>query len=501
MATLINKCARKLLLASFILAGFSSCISVDDTPFDEKLSAYLAKDLPVVEMSSDKFAAYFDFSGVYVAYQDQNTAQTFNGLTQKVTANAARFDVYKLANQEITELSVDFTPAQQFQQLHDSRQQGQLYAPIEKTLEKIVSEGRSALLVTDFEEYTPQGVIYRQAYAAPYFEQWLKTGGDITFFVTDYKEGNIDKHLYYVVFDHNYQNHYHDLLRLVEDGLSGLPENYERFTMGINSSPMAYNYPTASQGGTYRDENGDDVVTSSVEDGTADGFFMLDSLGAESYVFGNSWEDIVENASFQTRANGISVPFTHLFRNLFIDLSQKGSYQINQLAVRVSDVQDDFDKFSGYYTAINNQPKVENEDGEIYLDFAGVEKGEPYYGDDGNILPEFDYTRGPGQITEIHDMLEFDNDLFLSTRQTDPARVELGIKLRHGFNGQVPGLDPTHLLRIDIVIADADICELDRIDELFYWPGNDCLSAAIKSVLQDLKPIGKPLYSYFVRTL
>lgn len=31
----------------------------------------------------EKFAAYFDFSGVYVAYADPATAQTFNGITQR----------------------------------------------------------------------------------------------------------------------------------------------------------------------------------------------------------------------------------------------------------------------------------------------------------------------------------------------------------------------------------------------------------------------------------
>ena len=59
----------------------------------------------------------------------------------------------------------------------------------------------------------------------------------------------------------------------------------------------------------------------------------------------------------------------------------------------------------------------------------------------------------------------------------------------------------TDLLRIDIVVAKAELCPLTQIEHLFYWPGNDCLSASIKSVLQDMKPIGKPIYSYFVRIL
>ena len=99
-------------------------------------------------------------------------------------------------------------------------------------------------------------------------------------------------------------------------------------------------------------------------------------------------------------------------------------------------------------------------------------------------------------------MLDFDNDLFLESYKQDPAHAELGIYFHKGFNGTIlQQKDPSDLLRIDIVVAKAEICPLTQIEHLFYWPGNDCLSASIKSVLQDMKPIGKPIYSYFVRIL
>ena len=82
----------------------------------------------------------------------------------------------------------------------------------------------------------------------------------------------------------------------------------------------------------------------------------------------------------------------------------------------------------------------------------------------------------------------------------DPTHAELGIFFHKGFTGKILQQDdPNALLRIDIVPTEVDICDLDKIDKLFGWPGNDCLSASVKSVLQDLKPIGKPIYSYFVR--
>lgn len=493
------------LIALMVLFGLSSCNffkglfgSDDNEPtFREKLSAYLKKDLPVVTVSSDKYAAYFDFSGVFVAYENSDTKATFNGLTQKITSDG-NFNIYKLADSEITELTGKLDPEEQFRQIHDVKEQNQLYAPIKATLEKITEEGRSALLVTDFEEYTKEGVIYTQAYAAPYFKKWLEGGGDITFFITDYAENNLPKHLYYVVFDSNH----HKLLQLVEQGLEGLPKNYTRFTLATNAYPMSYSYLSAAQGGTYHDGQGEDIVTSSVEDGSDNAFFMVDSLRAESYVFANPWEDIVKNASEQTKENGADVPFTHLFRNLFIDLSHSDSYEIEELGVKVYNIQDDFDKYWKYNVAMANKPTITKEAGETFVDFTDeTDAGKPYYDESsGKLLDEYDYMKGPGKKIEILDMLDFDDDLFEDSFKKDPAHAELGIFFHKGFTGKIlQQEDPNALLRIDIVPTEVDICDLSKIDKLFGWPGNDCLSASVKSVLQDLKPIGKPIYSYFVR--
>lgn len=488
------------IIASIAMAAclLTACGNDKGDSFPQELSQYLKKDMPVVTVSSKKYAAYFDFSGVYIAYNDPATNQTFNNLTQKVTGSAASFDIYSMANDSIQELSGVSSPAALFQKLHDTNQQGQLWAPIERTLKKIASEGRPALLVTDFEEYTKDGVIYRQAYATPYFRTWLQRGGDIQFYVTDYMEGSLPKHLYYVVFDYNH----HPLGRLVADALKGAPVNYRTFMLSTNSYPMATAYPSSSQGGTYHDESGEDVVSMSVEDGKDGTFFMIDSLRAESYSFDASWADIVANAKGQTLANGATVPFLHLFSNLYIDLSHADSYDIKALAVRVTDVQKDFDAFTAYSTAVNNPPKKVLDTDGMYLDWEGHEAGEEYYDDNGNLKPEYDYPSHRPDIMEYKDMLVFDLELLNTSRAKDPSRCELAVNFDQRFNGTIVGQPEdaaNDLTRIDIVIADANICPQAKIDELFAWPGNGCLSFSIRNVLQEMMPVGMPIYSYFVR--
>ena len=508
---MMNICKNRnfvtLLIAGICISATTSCSLTDsifggnEDAFSDKLTVYLKKDLPVVRVSSEKYAAYFDFTGAMTACNDSQTAETFNGLCQKITGESAKFDIYKLGDSKIAPLTGEVRPAQIFAQLKNAIKQQEFFAPIEEALKQITKEGRSAVLVTDFEEYTKDGQIYRHAYATPYFKSWLASGGDITFYVTDYNEG-IAKHLYYVVFDYNE----HSLLKLVENSLQGLPVNYKRFTLATNSYPMSTNYLAAAKGGTYHDAYGDDIVSMSNEDGSDNGFFKIEGLRAESYSFGASWEDIVTNAKDQTRENGADgkngndEPFTHLFRNLFIDLSHSDSYKLNALDVRVTDVYDDLEKYWAWYVASTNKPKIEKEEGEIYLDFEGHEAGEKYYDEKGNILAEYDYTKGPGNIGEIKDMLVFDNDLFKNTNAQDPASVELGVKFKPGFTGEILQLEgDDHIFRVDIIVQSASICDQNTLQELFDWPGNDCLFYSVKNALQDMNPQGRPIYSYFVR--
>lgn len=506
MKRLKKKSLTRLLLVLGVCALFTtSCTRCTDDATDvfrEKLTEYLKKDLPVISASSERYAAYFDFTGAMLACEDPQTDQTFNGLCQKITGDATNFDIYKLGNTQITELAGDIRPAQIFAQLRSAKSNMQFYAPIEESLKKITKEGRSAILVTDFEEYTKTGQIYRQAYATPYFKAWIASGGDITFYVTDYKEGKIVKHLYYVVFDYNE----HNLLKLVKNALQGLPINYKSFTLATNSYPMCTNYLATSKGGTYHDKLGNDIISLSNEDGSDNGFFKINELHAESYYLEASWKDIITNAKNQTRENGADgkngndEPFTHLFRNLFIDLSHCDSYKLNSMDLRVTEVNDDLEKYWAWYIASKNKPKIRKENGEVYLDFDGHEVGEKYYDEKGRLLPEYDYTKGPGHISEIKDMLIFDNELFLNTYRKNPSKTELGIKFKPGFTGDILQLgEDAHVFRVDIIVKSASICDLNTLNQLFCWSGNDCLFASVKNTLQDMNPQGFPIYSYFIR--
>ncbi len=481
-----------------------SCGGTNSDTIQENILSYYVKDIQNID-SSRKFSAYFDFSGVYLAYDDPKTAQTFAGITQKVTGSIDNYNLYSLANERIEKLNVNelHSAANIFAQLHNPNAQGQLYAPIEKTLQKITNDNCSALLVTDYEEYTPGHSIYQQAYATPYFEEWIKRGKDITFFVTDYKEGNIDKHLYYTVFD----DERHLLLKEIEDALKGKPENYKRFTISMHNyriQPMAGGtsgaYAGPCIGGTYHDENGDDVVTGSVEKGDNNSFTMFPGYRAELYTFDEPWESIVTNAKGQQETEiPVQYRFRHLFQNLYGEFSNVDSYQIKGLAVKMSDIGKDFELYTDWLKAMRYKPTITVVEGEKQVEIPN--ESSDYYDEQGKLLEQYDYVKHGGITGEVQGVVAFDQTLFIQTfNATNGKKAELAVNLNPQFSGVIAGNEePSGLYRIDIIVDKAEPNLGSQIDELFSWTGNNCLSSAIRNVLQHCNPQGTPVYSYFIR--
>ena len=104
-------------------------------------------------------------------------------------------------------------------------------------------------------------------------------------------------------------------------------------------------------------------------------------------------------------------------------------------------------------------------------------------------------------MSEVAGVAVFDQKLFEQTfAQTAGRKVELAVNLSPSFGGTIAGKDDqSGLYRIDLYVADAEPNLGPQIDALFGWPGNNCLSSAVRNVLQHCNPRGSNVYTYFVR--
>lgn len=171
-----------------------------------------------------------------------------------------------------------------------------------------------------------------------------------------------------------------------------------------------------------------------------------------------TWEDALKNSQEATQA-GFNPKYTALFRNLFFDFSNQDSYIIQKLDVKVTDVEEDFQRF------------------------AAKEKA--------SVKP-----------TEIKDMLTIDQSLFAkSMAQSKGKKAEIGIVFAPQFKGDIIGGEQGDLYRIDVTIAESQPNLSSRIDKLFSWGANNSLRDAIRNTLQESNPKGTVIYTYFAKAI
>ena len=503
------KLAQMAIVASCVLLLGGCSPSGVQMSSVEKVALYYMKDMSA-SGEQDSIEAYFDFSdGMNWAYQNDTTKSILKDIVNKVS-NENGVKIYSMADDKITLLPEKTTTL--FNTIMSPASYAQMFAPIEKTLARIVESDNNALLVTDFEEYTPDGKIQTAAFASKYFEEWLNRGYDIKFFITDYKEKANTKHLYYILFN----TKSHVLQKKVEEALKGQPKNYREFLLSTNPYKLTTNYIGAPYGGCYHDSENQDIVSGTDESGTSESYcnFNLEGweatilqnspffksvgrLNAEYYPMGAAWSEIVKNAESASQLEGHE-RFTDLLRGLFVDLSDQDSYIVNQLDIIATDVQQDMDAYiNSLMPQIVGKPEMVD-DGEGGFVAAPRAEQEPYYDEHGNILSEYIYT--PKSPAQIMDAFVLNQTLFANTLQTDPSKVEIGIDFKPGFSGSIGGYQPGDMIRLDIVIAE---CEpnISALSSLFSWQGNSNLADAIKNTLQNLKPENRVIYSYFIKTI
>lgn len=435
----------------------------EQSPIPEVLGEYL-KYHAEKGKTVDGYDAYFDLSdGMLAAYSNDTTKAEIKSIINKITGNKNCRNIYSLKEGTVSKLDKSQT------ELYNYILNPSSYAtvaPIEETLKKITSHGTSAFLVTDFEEYS-NGVIQQQNYAKAYFVDWLKKGGDITFFITNYLENGKQKHLYFTVFDMGG----HSLLKDIENALEGSNTKYTRFNLTANVVGIEYGY-SGTKGGCYHDLDGEDIVSVTNESGEGDCFTLYKDYHAEYYPFNETWANIVKNAK-DLSEEGNTPRFTHLITGPKANLTSLSGYNVKELDLKVTNIQDDFAKFAGYYEYTKD--KTMNVD------------------ENGKLLDEYNYLNknNAANMPEIEDMLKYAGSV-------KNGVATLNVDFDEDFNGTSSKVNPLDLLRVDIVI---DECEpkYDLVTKLFSWQGNNSLEQAVRNTLQEVNPEGQVIYTFFMR--
>lgn len=442
-----------------------------DSHLSERLEAYNEVQNNIKKGTPGLF---IDFSaGINNAFKTSTVSSLLSECFNTILTD--KFEVYKLGSNAITPLPVNNT-TQLGQEISNQGNYKDIWAPIQKAVDTITNADNDALLITDFEEWIDKTEVTSTAYLKLPFKKWLAKGYSIHFFIVDYKEDNVDKHIYFTIF-----NTTNNLLSKLAPKLAPYST---RFDLSANAYSLSTNYTDPKGGGIVNEKN--------ILDLKKDQYIKSESY--EYYPLGLGWKDISD--IHKADAN-----FTDIFRNLFIDLSNQDSYTFKAFEVQSFNATEDFNNFAKADFAWHNPPKTtKGKNGETKI---SDDEKDPfildYYNEDGTFRETGKYQ--PQALKPLSNYFRLNQPLFDNTSKSDNKKVELGIMFDPAF---APAESDT-LLRINIVLTSA-VPKLDNPKlEKFKWVNakktdNTALYQSVINTLQELKPENKIIYTYYIKT-
>jgi hypothetical protein len=446
----------------------------------------------------ERVSLYLDFSsGINKAFADPSIAKlmsiTFNSVMSK------DFDVYKMGSKKIVPMEVsDLT--QLGEKIANPSEYLDIYAPIQQTVEQIVDSRHDVLLITDYEEWQGGKEVANTAFLKIPFTKWLSEGNSIHFFVGDYLENNLLKHLYFTVFTYGEINE-NSLITRLEPVLSQL----NRYDLSQPNIKVKNRYGIANLGGVFNDAAGKTDREKNILD-VKEGYFngITEGKSFEIYPLGLDWKTIDETISAYKEQN----LFNDFFRGIFVDFGREDAFIFNKISLEVYDVSADFERYARSVEALKHKPKLEK----------GV-NGEDKFSDSEKDLIALACYDTKGQVSNkdciyekqapvaVNEMFAVNDQLFKNTRETDHSKVELGVTFHPLYKMEVIK-NPDALKRIDLVLDAPDVNLNSHELDLFKWRNakgvpNLALYESIRAVIQEpeVRPAKKLIYTYYVKTL
>lgn len=496
---------KYVFLGLFYSTLFSSCGGGDLIPTNIVLPEY-HKMNNVIEESKivkGKYSIYYDLSdGMKYAYQNNTLKHYLSDITNRINGS---WDVYGLVTGKV--VSIQESGNELYDKVNNEPYTD-IKAPIEESMKDIVRNQRPSLIVSDLEEYqTINGrtvIQHRQAYAKNYFSQWLRMGGQVYFFVMDYKEPinrknaseMKDKHLFFVAFD----NAEGDVRDFVEKAIAIRSKSYRTFNLSSNTYSISTEYAKATQGGNYHDSKGEDIVSAVNEDiKKGDCFINSSEFNWEFYPCYVPWNDILKNAKDMQNPEVAKVDqYKHFLSKLFITFEDEDAFKIEDLDITVTNIQKDFDSYLNYMNATQCKPSVNVIDGETVVDFSACPDGKDFYDERGNLLSQYEYKKYNGKKVE---------DMFvISMNETkEKGKYEICVDFSDKFTGENANVQEGDMLKLEISLGNANKGDIQNLKKNFIWQDvddeNDAIFTSILNTLDDpeINPKGKLVYTYYVR--
>lgn len=485
-------------------------------PAAAKLLETYHKGEPAVEKNvpvDDSLQVYQDFSdGFQEAWKDTNSMEFYRLFASSLKISSTKFFV---VGEKSLDLIEGLSEKDLFARVVNPKNYNRNYAALDLALNKIVSEKKRAVFVTDGELFTKDGGESELPWARDGFAKWLKDGNKLSFYVTDFVEKGKKKHVFYMIFTPaNEIGSKADVTDALEYSLKNMQvPGSELKYVSFHFQNNAFSLERGHSGKTPGSFNVDLQIM--------DNGYALNSKNNWEYAeIGLGWADIhkyfVEKAiddNGREIKGGFPLIGSRESGNqpsaIVLDASSLEFYRVNSVKLNVSDVYDDFYAYAlDAKCSMNPRIVKKRDNGEVEIDPETeepivIQEGELCcYDSIGNMLSQYKYSSKP--IKKLTDVLVLNEQHFNET-MVHNAKGEIEIQLASNFDGQSLSAEHDNLLKLELVVSDVQPETENKNLQNFIWEGqklptNKAMFESVIQALRDAKPQGKALYTWYIKT-
>lgn len=485
--------------------------------FSERISDYHNSSIGGASVEKEgNQAVYVDFSdGLCQAYDEETNKKVIDYIGQILKSDVSW---YALDMNQGGISPMQFSDYREiYNKITDPKKYDGVMAPIEKALERITAGKNDALLITDFEEYLPDGK-EQGTYSKNYFTKWCKTpGSSIRFYYQKYHEKNKksrlegDKNLYFTVFSYGPAEE-GGLLDKFEKAIKNRPElgDLKSFELNKASFPVSNDY------------GGKDKTGLCPPADSKSSFDVGDKSGILTYYHnGLDPKDKSQSGNFEALEFGcgmdiLSPEFTenkNFTKGLFVDASKSITYVLKPFKVQVVNVTEDYKHFVQCQEAQKVKPVIKDAPGgeKVWDDDS---KNNPiistcYFENSTRLRGDYKYSYKEGE--QVNEVFDTDVDFFNKCMKNQPEKVELITKFHTNFSpsklNEIDNGEP-FILRVDYIV-NSETNYPDQLND-FKWESvvskddngnrkeNISLYELIRGAIQDLNS-NDILYSYYLK--
>jgi len=532
----LNGFVLAIILSTFLVACSScgeECITTTpDSDAKENvdiIADYHSKHFPskLVQKSEDSHAIYVDFSSGITkeALKKRSNLLLFKSLLSDFADQPDR-KYFEVSEGEVTDVSSQTKKMSYFTKTGHKKSANEYKqnAPIDKAINLIVERDNVSILVTDGELASKDG-LEEETWASDALKIWMNKGHKLSIVYSDFKEGDLNKHMYFMFFIPN--NSQSSLLKdyirnLKEDGIIPKVLNFSTNTQNL----FERQYPDNQTPGSRKYL---EYYTTVVDQYRVDDIAMeyIDMTNAEFSFGDNGLVNLLRDMG-----NDDGKPENYaLFDKLYFQFNKLENYKVNSLNIVVHDISKDISNYKRNFLAREVQPihnlyccgeragqdsLSENnkltfkyvpivDNAEAY-DTSNVDQSDKANGFISILKQEFMYSiKDFNEDKGIQDFLLIDTEAGKSSEiNDDEGKYEVIIRFDPKLNSLTNGLNTTcdNLFRIDVKI---NVTSVTPNKQALTWNKkngdvDETLYKSLKNILnnKDVKPDGV-VYSYYVK--